>query len=109
MWTGNLRHRGRIERPPDNLSDIDDAPDDWEVVANAVWFSRRTLSTRERESAASVRHVVTHELTCRFVRDVQPRMRVVFDTGEVYGVAHVAMDDMDGSLMMLVDQVHAQS
>lgn len=79
--TGKMRHRGRLESPPETLTARGqrDRTAAWSLVA-MVHFAKRTVSAAEIIRGRQVHGEATHRLTIRWRDDVTSANRIVEGT-----------------------------
>lgn len=84
MYTGKLKNRISILRPPDPEVDVDEAGqplDEWIPVAD-TWAAIIPLRGRELESARQISGEVTTRIEIRYREGINRTMKAVFDSVE---------------------------
>ena len=80
MKSGELRHRGVIQKQNDAASTFNQGATTWSTYAT-VWFKLRPTTGTETDSTLAKKREAdaTHEITTRYIRGVKPSMRLSFE------------------------------
>lgn len=77
MKIGRLRHRITIQKYTATRDSFGADVEDWTDIAN-VWASITPVSGKEYYAAQQINAEITTKITIRYIKDINPKMRVVF-------------------------------
>lgn len=83
IWSGQLPHSVRIERPPTTRDSAGEQPvTGWTTVINNLKCELTPLSGRELALAKEMHAEVTHRVISWYVPGILPEMRIIFTDRE---------------------------
>lgn len=92
MNAGKLRHKITIQQQTQTLSDSGQPTDTWADFA-IVWAAINTIGGGETWRAQQANPLLTHEIAIRFMRGLNPKMRVKYvDSNDGNRVRYFGID-----------------
>lgn len=100
MKIGKLRHRAILQRKEITQDELKQQTETWVDFAY-IWAAIQPLAGREYFSARQENAEVTTRITIRYLKDVKPDMRVMFNE-KVYEILSVInQDERNISLVLM--------
>lgn len=87
MEIGRLRHRVALQAYTASRDSFGAETQEWSDTAN-VWASIEPVSGKEYFSSKQLNAEITTKITIRYLKDISPKMRVVFE-GRIYEIISV--------------------
>ncbi|MFK5937722.1 MAG: phage head closure protein [Sulfurimonas sp.] len=103
MRAGNLKHKIIIQSYNENQNDYGEAIKAWSDF-KTVYASILPLSAKEFFKAG-IQDEVTHKIELRYLKDIKPKMRVIFDTREFSIESVLNIREANKSLQLICTEV----
>lgn len=108
MKPGQLRHLVSIQRPPTTKDLQGGCTGDWiEIPHGAQWVGISPISGTRRYESAQILQGVTHEVTTRYVPDVDSNMRLVWGERVLQIKSLLNVDERNKELRILCQEMVA--
>lgn len=103
MNAGKLRHRITFQRPVEQKDRLGGYEDDW-VDVRSVWAQISPVSGKEFLTQMR-ENVVSHKIYCRYIKDINPRMRIKFRNRDFRIVSVLNWEERGEGLTIMCEEL----